>query len=110
MSDRLSYRHAYTCRPPHTYYVTVVVFVCLYVRTTLVGINNHEFMDRACNLTDLYKVNVNCEFKVKCLWKILIFEVKFMLCDSMYRENTQRKPKKCWMAFSPVSKFFSKQE
>ena len=34
--DRLSYRHNSTCRPRHTVYVTVVVFVCPYVCTTLV--------------------------------------------------------------------------
>ena len=34
-SDRLSYGQASTYRPRPTSYVTVLVFVCLYVRTTL---------------------------------------------------------------------------
>ena len=32
-SDRLSYRQAFMYRPRHTYYITVVVFVCSYVLT-----------------------------------------------------------------------------
>ena len=32
---RLSYKQASTYRPRHMYYVTVLVFVCPYVRTTL---------------------------------------------------------------------------
>ena len=34
-SGRISYRQASTYRRCHTYYVTVLVFVCLYVRKTL---------------------------------------------------------------------------
>ena len=34
-SERLSYRQTPTCRPRHTLYVTVVVFLCPSVRTTL---------------------------------------------------------------------------
>ena len=34
-SGRLSYGQGSTYRPRHTYYVTVLVFVCLYVCTTL---------------------------------------------------------------------------
>ena len=32
-SKRLSYRHNFTCRPCHTFYVIVVVFMSLYVHT-----------------------------------------------------------------------------
>ena len=35
VSVRLSYGQAYTYRPRHTYYVTFLVFVRLYIRTTL---------------------------------------------------------------------------
>ena len=34
-SDRISYIQTSTCRPCHTFHVTVVVFVCMYVCTTL---------------------------------------------------------------------------
>ena len=34
-SVRRSYGQASTYRPRHTYYITVLVFVCPYVRTTL---------------------------------------------------------------------------
>ena len=34
-SDRISYKHASTYRPRPTYYITVLLFVCLYVCTTL---------------------------------------------------------------------------
>ena len=36
-SGRLSYGHASTYRPCPTYFITVLVFVCLYVCTTLAG-------------------------------------------------------------------------
>ena len=36
MSGPLSYRQDSTCHPFHMYYVAVVVFLCSYVRTTLV--------------------------------------------------------------------------
>ena len=35
VSSRLSYGKASTYRPRHTYYINVLVFVCLYVRTAL---------------------------------------------------------------------------
>ena len=35
VSGHISYGQASTYHPRHTYYITVVVFVCLYVRTTL---------------------------------------------------------------------------
>ena len=35
MYGRLSYGQASTYRPCHTYYVTILIFVCPYVRTTL---------------------------------------------------------------------------
>ena len=34
-SGRIFYGHASTYRPRHTYYVTVLVFVCMYIRTAL---------------------------------------------------------------------------
>ena len=42
VSGRLSYKQASTYRPRPTYYVTVLVFVCLYERTTLASIFSSE--------------------------------------------------------------------
>ena len=35
-SDHMFYRHTFTCRPRHRHYVTVLMFVCLSVRMTLI--------------------------------------------------------------------------
>ena len=52
-SGHLSYRQASTYRPRTTYYVTVLVFVCMYVWTTLVALPEQysiSFQDKHAEL------------------------------------------------------------
>ena len=54
-SGRLSYGKASTYRPHPTYYVTVLVFVCLYVCTTLVIDNEKSVMFLVTDMDDPMK-------------------------------------------------------
>ena len=54
-SGHISYGHDSTHRPRHTYYVTVLLFVCPYVRTTLVVVLCQHMPDPPCK----YRVACN---------------------------------------------------
>ena len=52
------------------------------------GIFSKDLMDRECNFSLPYKVNGKCVYEGKCRSKCIIYEVKFSMCDAIYRGNT----------------------
>ena len=49
-----------------------------------------DLMDRECNCSITSKVNGKCVYEGKCQSKCLIHEVKCLMCDAIYIDNTQQ--------------------
>ena len=58
------------------------------------GILSKDLMDRECNFYLPYKVNGKCVYEGKFRSKWLIYEVKCLMCDTIYIGNTQQALKK----------------
>ena len=58
------------------------------------GIFSKYLMDRKCNCSLPYKVNIKCSYKGKCRSKCLIYEVTCSRFDAIYIGNTQQNFKK----------------
>ena len=53
-----------------------------------------ELVYRECNFSLSYKVNVECVYRGKFRIICLIYEVKFLMCETIYIGNTQQTFKK----------------
>ena len=53
-----------------------------------------DLMDRECNCSLPSKVNEKCVYEGKFRNTFLIYEVKFLMCDAVYKCNTQKTLKK----------------
>ena len=58
------------------------------------GILFTELMDRECNCSVPYKLNVKFVYEGKFRYKCLIYEVKCLMCDAIYIGKTQQTLKK----------------
>ena len=53
-----------------------------------------DLMDRECNCSLPYKVNLKCAYEGKYRYKCIIYELTCSMCDAIYIGNTQQTFKK----------------
>ena len=70
------------------------------------GIFSKDLMDRECNCSLPYKVNVKCVYEGKCRSRCIINEVKCCMRDAIYIGNTQQTFKKRMDGHSPLYKVY----